>query len=210
MLISKKTLTSQGNLSLNVIKWAIEVNSKLAILNRPLTIDKEKSKEYNIFYIDDITKDEIDEATKLIKEYCLNSNQFDLLKQYLNIALENDELLNELKSIMFIEIANKFSNDINKMLIDIVPPEEIVTFERQEKEARAFKDSGYKNESLCPMMKIIATTRNISLKTLCDKCIEKADRYALGVATLMGKRQDLEDKIKTAITKEELNKIKWS
>ncbi|RTH89216.1 hypothetical protein C3I33_09465, partial [Campylobacter jejuni] len=78
MIVSKKTLNNQGELNKNVIDWAIEVKSELALLDRELKIDTDRSNENNVFYIDDITPEEIQAGTQAVKEYCLANNLMDL------------------------------------------------------------------------------------------------------------------------------------
>ncbi|WP_059119257.1 hypothetical protein [Campylobacter jejuni] len=59
-------------------------------------------------------------------------------------------------------------------------------------------------------MKKISTIRNYPLKDLCDKAIYKSDLYRESVATLIGLRQSLQDKIEKVRSIEDLEKINFS
>ena len=209
MIVAKKTLSDQGVLNSDVIKWAIEANTELCVLNRPLTIDTSLSDEYIIKHIDDITPEEIQAGTKTVKEYCLLNNELDLLKQYLPLVLSDEDLLNGIKDIMFIEIRLKAEKLTSALLVDEVPDSEVATFTTQRSEAIAYRNSGYTNDGLCPMLKIIAEIRAIPLRDLVDKCLLKSSLYETEIAKILGNRQKLEDTIKKAQTLEELNLIVW-
>lgn len=107
MIVAKKTLSDQGVLNSDVIKWAIEANTELCVLNRPLTIDTSLSDVYIIKYIDDITPEEIQAGTQAVKEYCLANNLMDLYYEYaLNTASESEKL-NIIKEKKKFEIQTK-------------------------------------------------------------------------------------------------------
>lgn len=111
MIFSKKTLNNQGELNKSVIDWAIEVKSKLAILDRKLKIDTDKSNENNIFYIDDITPEEIQAGLDAVKEYCFKNNFKNLYYDYLlSIADTDEDKLNALKEKKKEELDNKRDN----------------------------------------------------------------------------------------------------
>lgn len=209
MIVAKKTLSDQGVLNSDVIKWAIEANTELCVLNRPLTIDTSLSDERIIKYVDDITSEEIKAGTQAVKEYCLLNNELDLLKQYLPLVLSDSELLNGIKDIMFIEIRLKAEKLTSALLVDEVPDSEVATFTTQRSEAIAYRNSGYTNDNLCPMLKIIAEIRAMPLRDLVDKCLLKSSLYETEIAKISGNRQKLEDDIKKAQTLEELKLIVW-
>ncbi|EDP2370844.1 hypothetical protein GKB09_03780 [Campylobacter jejuni] len=97
----------------------------------------------------------------------------------------------------------------NELLVDKIPDSEVATFTTQRSEAIAYRNSGYTNDNLCPMLKIIAETRAIPLRDLVDKCLLKSSLYEAELAKILGNRQKLEDDIKKAQTLEELNLIVW-
>ncbi|MFB1638269.1 hypothetical protein ABZN43_05500 [Campylobacter jejuni] len=209
MIVAKKTLSDQGVLNSDVIKWAIEANTGLCVLNRPLTMDTSLSDEYIIKHVDDITPEEIQAGTQAIKEYCLMNNELKLLKQYLPLVLSGSELLTEMKSIKLNEINQAYESAIKLVQQDYIPVTEMLSFETQERESIAYKNSNYQDTSLCPFMQTIATARGIDLRTLCDKAIEKATLYRQASGALIGKRQSLQDRVELVQSKEELDLIAW-
>lgn len=203
MYISKKFLSDIGNLNKNAISWVIEAKTKLALIDRTLNVN-----EYGDV-IDDITPEEIQAGTQAVKEYCLENNELELLKQYLPLVLSGEELLTEMKAVKLIEINKDYEKAILKVQKDYIPQSEMLSFETQEKESLAYKNSKYKDTRLCPFMQAIATARGIDLKTLCDKAIEKATLYRQASGALIGKRQCLRDRIELVQSLEDLNLITW-
>lgn len=204
MLISKTTLSYLNDTNLKEhILYAIQNKAVLAIINRDFTEDDDGNR------IDDIIPEEIQVGTQAIKEYCLENNELELLKQYLPLVLQDEALLNEIKDIMFVEIKLKAEKISHKLLVDEVPNSEVATFTTQRSEAIAYRNSGYTNDNLCPMLKIIAEIRAMPLRDLVDKCLLKSSLYETEIAKILGKRQKLEDAIKKAQTLEELNLIVW-
>ncbi|EHC1462443.1 hypothetical protein JT681_001476 [Campylobacter jejuni] len=204
MLISKTTLSYLNDTNLKEhILYAIQNKAVLAIINRDFTEDENGNR------IDDITHEEIQAGTQAIKKYCLENNELELLKQYLPLVLQDEVLLNETKDIMFVAIKLKAEKLTNELLVDKIPDSEVATFTTQRSEAIAYRNSGYTNDNLCPMLKIIAETRAIPLRDLVDKCLLKSSLYEAELAKILGNRQKLEDDIKKAQTLEELNLIVW-
>ena len=204
MLVSKKFLSDIGSINKNTLTWVIQSNTSIALVNRALTIDSE-----TLMPIDDITEDEIKQGTALVKEYCIANNELDLLRQYLPLVLNDTELLTELKAIKLLEINNAYETAILSVQREHIPQTEMLSFETQERESKAYKDSGYTDTSLCPFMQSIANARNKDLKALCDKALEKATLYRQASGMLIGKRQGLQDRIEQVQTKEDLESISW-
>lgn len=203
MYISKKFLSDIGSLNKNAISWAISSSTSIALVNRSLSINEDNQ------YIDDITSEEVQSGTQAVKEYCLENNELELLKQYLPLVLSGEGLLNSIKEVMFVDIKLKAEKLSHELLVDEVPYSEVSTFTTQRSEAIAYRNSGYTNDNLCPMLKIIAETRAIPLRDLVDKCLLKSSLYETELAKILGNRQKLEDDIKKAQTLEELNLIVW-
>ncbi|HEF3625097.1 TPA: hypothetical protein R8I08_001676 [Campylobacter jejuni] len=204
MLISKTTLSYLNDTNLKEhILYAIQNKAVLAIINRDFMEDENGNR------IDDVTHEEIQAGTQAIKEYCLENNELELLKQYLPLVLQDEALLNETKDIMFVAIKLKAEKLTNELLVDKIPDSEVATFTTQRSKAIAYRNSGYTNDNLCPMLKIIAETRAIPLRDLVDKCLLKSSLYETELAKILGNRQKLEDDIKKAQTLEELNLIVW-
>ncbi|MGM8974736.1 hypothetical protein ACTFDJ_03265 [Campylobacter jejuni] len=204
MLVSKTTLSylSDNNLKEH-INYAIENKIILAIINREFNEDENENR------IDDITPEEIQAGTQVIKEYCLMNNELKLLKQYLPLVLSGSELLTEMKAIKLIEINKAYENAILKVQTEYIPQTEMLSFETQERESLAYKNSNYQDTSLCPFMQVISTARGVDLRTLCDKAIEKATLYRQASGALIGKRQGLQDRIELVQSLEDLNLIAW-
>lgn len=203
MIIVKETMARYEKLSSENIAFHSTLSHKFSIVNRKLNIDEQGN------YIDDITPEEIQAGTKAVKEYCLENNELELLKQYLSLVLSGDELLTEMKAIKLIEINKAYENAILKVQKDFIPQSEMLSFETQERESLAYKKSKYKDTSLCPFMQVIATARGMDLRTLCDKAIEKATLYRQASGALIGKRQGLQDRVELVQSLEELNLIAW-
>ncbi|EIT8635652.1 hypothetical protein L3M67_000777 [Campylobacter coli] len=203
MFILKELGGKYNNLSYLLISNCIKSNIKLAKIDRNETYDEQDN------YIDDITSEEVQSGTQAVKEYCLENNELELLKQYLPLVLSGEGLLNSIKEVMFVDIRLKAEKLSHQLLVDEVPDSEVATFTTQRSEAIAYRNSGYTNDNLCPMLKIIAEIRAIPLRDLVDKCLLKSSLYETEIAKILGKRQKLEDDIKKAQTLEELNLIVW-
>ncbi|HEB9303915.1 hypothetical protein C3I17_03345 [Campylobacter jejuni] len=185
------------------IEFLIRRQWNLSKINRSLSIDEQGN------YIDDITPEEVQAGTQTVKEYCLLNNELDLLKQYLPLVLSGADLLTEMKAIKLIEINKAYENVILAVQTEYIPQSEMLSFETQERESLAYKNSNYQDTSTCPFMQTIATARGMDLRTLCDKAIEKATLYRQASGALIGKRQGLQDRIELVQSLEELNLITW-
>ncbi|ENU2677226.1 hypothetical protein ACE4NS_000797 [Campylobacter coli] len=204
MFLSKENVLAKvNNLGIDIISFHIENKWKICKVDRELVFD-----EYGNL-TNDITPEEIQAGTKAVKEYCLINNELELLKQYLPLVLSGEDLLTEMKVIKLIEINKDYESAILKVQKDFIPQSEMLSFETQEKESLAYKNSNYQDTSLCPFMQAIATARGIDLKTLCDKALEKATLYRQASGALIGKRQGLQDRTEQTQSLEELNLITW-
>ncbi|HEF3296712.1 TPA: hypothetical protein R9A41_001480 [Campylobacter jejuni] len=204
MIVIKETGTKYNNIGKEIIVFCIETNKKISVLNRQLTYSVEYSE-----YIDDITPEEIQAGTQAVKEYCLENNELELLKQYLPLVLSGAKLLTEIKEIKLIEINKAYENAIIAVQTEYIPQTEMLSFEIQERESLAYKNSNYQDTSLCPFMQAIATARGMDLRTLCDKAIEKATLYRQASGALIGKRQGLQDRVELVQSLDELDLITW-
>ncbi len=203
MYISKKFLSDIGSLNKNAISWAISSSTSIALVNRSLSVDEQGN------FIDDITPEEVQAGTQAVKEYCLENNELELLKQYLPLVLSGAKLLTEIKEIKLIEINKAYENAIIAVQTEYIPQTEMLSFEIQERESLAYKNSNYQDTSLCPFMQAIATARGMDLRTLCDKAIEKATLYRQASGALIGKRQGLQDRVELVQSLDELDLITW-
>lgn len=176
-------------LSKNVIDFATQ--NGFFIYESEKTLEYEKSEDE--FSEDRLITTFSDDEIKLIP----NADYLAMIKA----KCENIEVI---KKALEIEIESAFKTAMSSL--DKTPSEERLTFERQEREARAYQES--KNELDAPFVKVLAEQRGVEFELLVSKIIEKADKYALASAVLIGKRQKCLDEIKKATTKAELEKIK--
>lgn len=77
-------------------------------------------------------------------------------------------------------------------ITDKYPPFEINTFDAQEREARAWL---LDNNMATPTLSIIALGRGIAMADLVSRVIEKADLFRPFVASVIARRQALEDQL---------------
>ena len=86
------------------------------------------------------------------------------------------------------------------------PESEQMTWDKQEREARAFLAD---SSTATPLLDAMATGRGMDKVELATRIIAKADAWmqASGLAT--GKRQALEDQVKAAATVEAVEAISW-
>ncbi|EAH9477321.1 hypothetical protein EYI48_08125 [Campylobacter coli] len=204
MFLSKENVLAKvNNLGIDVISFHIENKWQICKVDRELLFDEDGN------LTNDIAPEEIQAGTKAVKEYCLENNELELLKQYLTLVLNGAELLTEMKAIKLIEINKDYESAILKVQKDYIPQSEMLSFETQERESLAYKNSNYQDTRLCPFMQAIATARGMDLRTLCDKALEKATLYRQASGALIGKRQCLQDRIELVKRLEDLNLITW-
>lgn len=86
------------------------------------------------------------------------------------------------------------------------PESEVLSWHRQESEARALKVDP---SALTPLIDGIAAQRGQTRGQLADLVIAKADRYAELIAPIFGTRQMLEKRIESAARAEQVGEISW-
>lgn len=213
MLITSLEGTIYQNINISTIKTHLNNKSLFAKIAFDRKINYKQinmgNKVINGEFINDLTKDELNKGLIEIENICKLNNELGLIKEYYKVFFKDDDtsLLSKLKELKLFEVNSKYNTQIDTDLKEYVPNSEMLTWSIQEMESRAFKQSDYQDESLCPFMKIISTIRNYPLNDLCDKAILKADSYREAVATLIGLRQALQDKIEKTKTVEDLEKI---
>ncbi|MDA3967371.1 hypothetical protein [Helicobacter sp. WB40] len=104
------------------------------------------------------------------------------------------------------ELINSYNQAIKPYIID-TPDSEMLTWERQESEAKSYQVS--KNPSDAPLLAKLAENRGVSLEVFANKVLEKSTLYREVSSKLIGKRQALEDRVKIATSLEEIEAIKW-
>jgi len=106
-------------------------------------------------------------------------------------ALSVAEQEQESKNKVLDEANTNYANEVSKLTAG-VPKEEVLTWTKQEQEARA-----YLEDATSPTLLIdaLALNRGVSKDILVSKIIEKADAYAGAVGVLTGIRQKIEDEL---------------
>ena len=89
-------------------------------------------------------------------------------------------------------------------LVSSYPATELLTFDKQEKEARAYTADP---STSTPFLSGLAKARGITLDDLVGRVIAKSEAFASAVATLTGQRQRYEDMLGVATTAEEIEAI---
>jgi len=117
-----------------------------------------------------------------------------------------DEVFTQTKSSKTNEITTSFNNSVEAITTAL--PHEMVSWRKQEDEARAYSAD---NTVATPFIDAQLVTRDLgeTKDELIAKVIANADAYQVAYATLLGKFQNLTNKINTATTVDELNLIVW-
>lgn len=89
---------------------------------------------------------------------------------------------------------------------DGYPPSEILSWDKQEKEARAYLAD---NAAPTPFIDALSAERGIAKPELVDRIMAKVSLAEIHIGTATGKRQRLEDQITAATTEAELALIVW-
>ncbi|TLD83958.1 hypothetical protein LS70_003880 [Helicobacter sp. MIT 11-5569] len=120
------------------------------------------------------------------------------------IAEEEEAHLRELKRDK-LELCNRAFDIAINALLEQIPQSELLSWNTQEAEARAFLSS--EEEEDAPMLAQLSHARGIPLKPLAQKVIEKSDAYKMASGKLIGQRQNYEKAIEQAQSQEELEQI---
>ena len=111
--------------------------------------------------------------------------------------------IEEIKAAKLAEI-NSAYDVATSSLVSTYPDTELLTFDKQEKEAREWKAD---NSVSTPFLDGLALARGIDKAELVDRVIAKADAFEKEVATLTGLRQKYEDQLALAKTAEDIAAI---
>jgi hypothetical protein len=119
-----------------------------------------------------------------------------------NIPVDPLAVLNEVKNDQLRKLASNADTLVGSLTNqDITPQFEIQTWTMQTQEALAWEAD---NTVATPMLDAIATARGVPSEVLKQKTLEKVKAYQLTLATIVGKRQAIEDQILVASTPEEV------
>ena len=119
------------------------------------------------------------------------------------IVKNPERTLDELKVAKLAEV-NEAYDVATSSLVSTYPDTELLTFDKQEKEAREWKAD---NSVETPFLDGLAKARGIDKAELVDRVIAKADAFEKAVATLTGLRQKYEDQLALAKTAEDIAAI---
>lgn len=102
------------------------------------------------------------------------------------------------------EINDKCSN-ILSTLSRTYPEEEVLTFERQEREAKEYKSD---NSALVPFIRSLSENREINLDELVEKILNKAFIYSQKYGSIIGLRQKYEKELYNLKSNENIEQMK--
>ena len=86
------------------------------------------------------------------------------------------------------------------------PESEVLSWDKQEREARAFLAEP---TATVPLIAALAAARGISVSALAQRIVQKADAYTAAIAASLGKRQKLEDQLNAMTSWEQMAEINW-
>lgn len=112
--------------------------------------------------------------------------------------------LDDLKAAKLAEI-NAACDTILNAAISTYPETEVLTFDQQTSEARAYLAS--QNPSDAPLLTALAAGRGITLDDLVQRVIAKHDAFSLLSGYVIGQRQALEDKLDLCQTVEDVESV---
>lgn len=111
--------------------------------------------------------------------------------------------LDELKSAKLAEINGSYTAAASA-LVATYPTTELLTFDKQEAEARAYSSDP---ASETPLVDALAAGRAMDKSELARRIIAKADAFAVAVGYYTGQRQHYEDLLSEAVTAEDIAAI---
>ena len=114
-----------------------------------------------------------------------------------------DPTIDELRAAKLDEI-NSTYNTATSSLVSTYPNTELLTFDKQEQEARAWDAD---NTAETPLVDMLALGRQMDKAELVRRILLKADAFALATGYLTGQRQRYEDLLDAATTAEEIAAI---
>lgn len=86
------------------------------------------------------------------------------------------------------------------------PESEVLSWDKQEREARAFVADP---AAPVPLISGLAAAREIDVQDLANRIIQKADAYTAAIGAALGKRQKLEDQLVQLTNWEDMAAISW-
>lgn len=209
MIISKKTLADQGQLNKNVILWAIDIGSELALLNRPMTVSQ-NSENMMVEYVDDITPEEIEAGKQAIKEYCISNNIMDIYYDFLIATTQESNKLDILKEKKRYEIQSNRDKALENGIVYNGH-----TFQTREKDklningavTNLMLDIQSGTNSVSEIIWIDINDEKVTFNP--QEFLKFTSMVAYNTQEITFKANVLKAKIEAAKTIEELEKIQW-
>ena len=112
--------------------------------------------------------------------------------------------LEEAKAAKLAEI-NAACDAILNAAVQTYPNSEVLTFDQQTAEAKAYLASG--NAADAPLLSALATGRGIEFGDLVNRVMAKHNAFSVLSGAVIGQRQALEDRLNACGTTEEVNAI---
>ena len=112
--------------------------------------------------------------------------------------------IDKAKEIKLLEINAVCDNILNEAVLTY-PETEVLTFDQQTSEAKAYQASG--NASDAPLLSALAAGRGITLDDLVKRVIAKHNAFSALSGYVIGQRQALEDRLDACTTVEEIEAI---
>ena len=122
---------------------------------------------------------------------------------YYEVQSVPQKTVEELKITKLSEINRKY-DAATSALVSTYPQTELLTFDKQEAEARSWTED---NSTKTPLVDMLSAGRQIDKAELVRRIIDKADAFALATGYLTGQRQRYEDMLDAATTAEEVEAI---
>lgn len=154
-----------------------------------------------------------------MKYYKIEDNKFETLNEIpengIEITKEEFILDNDLpditdfKNILIDAINEVFEKKLQEKLGELIPKSEMASWSEQRNEADLLLKDKNINVSKYPILNAIATNRNIDIKVLAEKVIEKSNTYKQLSGELIGKRQNYIKIVEDALTKESLINLEF-
>ena len=133
-----------------------------------------------------------------------NNARIDDMGDYYEVVSQPEKTLEEAKADKLSEI-NAACDGILNAAVNTYPETEVLTFDQQTSEAKAYLASG--NVSDAPLLSALAAGRGITLDDLVQRVMAKHTAFSALSGYVIGQRQALEDRLDACTTVEEVEAI---
>ena len=104
-------------------------------------------------------------------------------------------------------INNRFDNEVGELQGEYVPKEEVLTYNLQLQEAKAYKE--HNDLQRVPFLKALSESRGQDINVLAEKIIEKNNKYTEKLAVIMGYRSKLKAQLERAESLAEVREVSY-